>query len=81
MYVWIRLTFLKWMNNPQVTFQVAENIQNVPRPNNHLVQAILVTICCCWPAGLAAVCLAVRVRIFFAYSSCTHIQYAIESNL
>ena len=40
--------------------------QNIPKPQNYLVFAILSTILCCWPAGVVSIVYAAKVNGLYA---------------
>lgn len=47
--------------------------ENIP---NYLTQAILVTICCCWPFGIAAIVNAAKVNTLIAQGKYDEAQRA-----
>lgn len=49
--------------------------ENIP---NYLTQAILVTICCCWPFGIAAIVNAAKVNTLIAQGNYQEAQRASD---
>lgn len=42
------------------------NPYSLPRPDTHLVEAVLVTLCCCLPFGIVAIVKSSQVSTFYA---------------
>ena len=52
--------------NTQPPFQQPNNQQMPPQPDNYLVWAILVTVLCCLPLGVASIIYSVKVGSLYA---------------
>jgi len=52
--------------NTQPPFQQPNNQQMPPQPDNYLIWAILVTILCCLPLGIASIIYATKVSSLYA---------------
>lgn len=52
--------------NSQPPFQQPNNQQMPPQPDNYLVWAILVTVLCCLPLGVASIIYSVKVGSLYA---------------
>lgn len=52
--------------NAQPPFQQPNNQQMPPQPDNYLVWAILVTVLCCLPLGVASIIYSVKVGSLYA---------------
>ena len=52
--------------NTQPPFQQPNNQQMPPQPDNYLVWAILVTVLCCLPFGVASIIYSVKVGSLYA---------------
>ncbi len=52
--------------NTQPPFQQPNNQQMPPQPENYLVWAILVTILCCLPFGVASIIYSTKVSSLYA---------------